>query len=526
MKSFRFLALAAFSMAIPAFANSFRVTPYLQHVAPDAMSILWLAQEAGQGSLSWWEADTGKKLGSAKTTPRLAEELSYDPKQTNYPSHFLTFTLPYQHRYRITGLKPDTRYGYAVELGGGVRYTNVFRTAPSEWRPVRFTCFADSETEPESTGAKVVWEDPADDKSKRRYFIDQTTGFASNIVSVKAFKPDFMIYAGDLAEMGSKQVDWDEFWRHNAGPINDPAGSIPILAAPGNHEYHNYWSEFGETGMKKYLSYFEFEPNGTAVAADQQQRFHRLDYGPVTILFIDPNNGPNAPVEKDTNVYLDESTCRAPDFNPGSIQYKWMEEQLADAQKQSAFTFVVCHQCPYSIGYHGRKMNEKGTEQYGEELSGTATRILTDMFIRYGVDGWLCGHDELYEHSVVKGEEVLPDGKKVPHSIHVYDTGFAGDGLRGRQRTEKPNPHEVFRAHVDAPEVWKDGLLVSGGKHYGHMEIVVAPNKDGVWEATLTPAYVFVTQDKAGKPCGFERRVYDDVTVLKGKRTPLSLALR
>ena len=92
---------------------------------------------------------------------------------------------------------------------------------------------------------------------------------------------------------GSDQTHWDEFWRHNAGGLNDPAGSTPIFAAPGNHEYHGYYAadDYGERGMRKFLSYFEFEPNGAAVETDQQERFHRVDYGPVAIIFIDPNNG-------------------------------------------------------------------------------------------------------------------------------------------------------------------------------------------------------------------------------------------
>ncbi len=504
--------------------NAFRVTPYLQHPAPDAMTVLWLAQDESPARITWWPADGGAAK-SATVSPRLASELEYAgytncPAQTNYPSHFLPFTLPWQYRYRITGLRPDTLYHYRVELHGA-RYANSFRTAPGRGRAIRFTCFADSETEPESSlavspkRAIVSWEDPKDERSGRRYYIDQTTGFASNLVWVKRFEPDFMIYAGDLAEKGSKQVDWDEFWRHNAGPINDPAGSIPILAAPGNHEYHGYGELHGERGMRKYLSYFEFEPNDATVDEDQRERFHRLDYGPCTFLFIDPNNGPDDDAAKDPNRYMGAKTCRAPDFNPGSAQWDWIERNLADAQKRSAFIFVVCHQCPFSVGYHGRPNGDKGTEKYGEELSGTPTRVYTNLFSRYGVDAWFCGHDEMYEHSIYDGEEVLPDGTRRPNRMHVYDTGFAGDGLRGYVRTSAPNPYEVFRAHKDAPEVYDGkGILVDGGKHYGHLEVNVETNALGQWTTRIAAAYVFVTTNTLGQACGFDLRHYPDVAVL------------
>ena len=413
--------------ALSASANAFRVTPYVQRPATNAMTIMWLMQEDGQGTVAWQEIG-GTGRGSATTTPRLATEFSYLPSQTNYPNHFLPFTIPYQLRHRITGLKPDTRYRYTVTCGGRT-YSNQFRTAPAVARPFRFICFSDSETQPESTGYKVTWEDPQDNNSSRKYFNDQTTGYASNTAVIVRRSPELLLFAGDLAEMGSKQVDWDEFWRHNAGPINDLAGSIPFLASPGNHEYHDYFTEAGEMGMRKYLSYFEFEPNGSPVPEDQQERFPRLDYGKATFLFLDLNNGLDSDPAKDTNLYLHEATCRAPLFHETSEQYKWLEAQLADAQRRGNFIFIISHQCPYSVGYHGRFNNENG-----EALSGTATRMLTPLLLRYGVTAWLAGHDELYEHSLLHGEEIRPDGSTNAASLHVYDVGMAGDGLRGQVR--------------------------------------------------------------------------------------------
>ena len=131
--------------------------------------------------------------------------------------------------------------------------------------------------------------------------------------------------------------------------------------------------------------------------------------------------------------------------------------------------------------------------------------------MRYGVTAWICGHDEINERSEVFGTAIGPDGRKRKHRLLVYDVGYSGDGLRGRQRTEKPNPYEAFRAHKDCPEVWKDGLLVDGGKHYGHLEVNVSTNAQGRWEAIFESAYVFVSTNAQGQAVGFERRVYPDV---------------
>ena len=517
-----------------AVAAVFRVTPYVQHPATNAMSLLWLTDTNATAVVEWWPEGNVASNHYAVVEPRLATELDYFGY--SHSKQYLPSLVPWQYRIRIEGLQPDTKYSYCVRLSSET-YSNSFRTAPAEFRPVRFIAYSDSETQPSSTGDRVVWENYAVDhdttpNSSRRYYIDQTEGYASNICTMVASKPDFYVIAGDLAEKGSDQTHWDEFWRHNAGGLNDPAGSTPIFAAPGNHEYHGYYAadDYGERGMRKFLSYFEFEPNGAAVDADQQERFHRVDYGPVAVIFIDPNNGQDyyadstsdmvnrengTPNMKDTTQPLFQDRCRAPDFNPGSAQYRWLEEQLADAQANKLFTFLVCHQCPFSVGYHGRLNGEKGTESTPEYLSGAATRCLTNLVFKYGVDAWICGHDELYEHSQLTGVETLPNGCTRSHTINIYDVGMGGDGLRGCNRTGRPNPYEVYRAHVDAPEVYDaTGTLISGGKHYGHLEVNVTTNAAGNWTATLTPTYVFVSSNTVTGKISFDRRTYPDEIVL------------
>ncbi len=503
------------AMVVSTFAhgNSFRITPYLQRPATDGITIMWQMHEAGDGTVSYWQEGSDGSIQGQET------KTTTGVQATEFAETFgSTDGAPYKHTVRLSGLTPDTEYKYRVECGG-VQYSNKFRTAPSGAKKMRFICYSDSETEPESTGEKVKWDDPNDDASSRTYFVDQTTGYASNIVHIVRRKPDLILISGDLAEQGSRQADWDEFWKHNAGTINDPAGSIPILASPGNHEYNDYSLNYGENGLSKYLSYFDFNPNNAAVDNDQKERFHRLDYGIATFLFLDLNNGenpkdPNGPYvdadfAKDTNFWLKEGTSRAPLFNEGSAQWNWLEAQLKELSGQGRFVFVISHQCPYSVGYHGR-VNGANPEEY---LSGVPTRELVPLIAKYGVTAWICGHDEIYEHSVVTKCEI--DGVKTDIApLHVYDVGYAGDGLRGRQRTPEPNEFEVFRAHVDAPEVWENGILVSGGKHYGHLEINIDQNAKGEWEATLTPAYVFVSQDANGQATHFERREYDDKTVI------------
>jgi hypothetical protein len=115
---------------------------------------------------------------------------------------------------------------------------------------------------------------------------------------------------------------------------------------------------------------------------------------------------------------------------------------------------------------------------------------------------------------------VLPDGTRRSHEIHFCDVGIGGDGLRGPARGEDGeqdlpgSEHQVFLAHLDAPEVREGRRLLQGGKHYGHLEVNVRPDDDGVWVAELLPVHVFPLTDERGEVIGWERRIYDDVVLL------------
>lgn len=527
-------------------AARFSVTPYVQHPATNAMSVLFFTREEGRATVKCWPSDGGGGVSEYTTDGIWAEALTNNLMTSDTMVH----GRQYRHRVRLEGLATGTRYTYAVELEN-TAYTNEFRTAPGPDTPIRFIYYNDSETQP-NKGKTSDWVDPRTG-ANRSYLITATEGYASNIVEMVKRDPDFFVIAGDLAAQGGKQQNWDEFWKHNAGAYNDPAGSIPILAAIGNHDLQdavstkpagmtytgnceNYYG--GELAIGRYLSYFEYEPNGvdyhvgdgeTLAEFDRSQLFHRADYGPVTLIFLDTNNGNDADPEQDTNTGLFHDpnnpyhlpAGRSPDFNPGSKQYAWLTNNLADAQRKSKFTFVVQHQCPYSVGYH----NRTNITESGEWLSSRATRVLGEALLKYGVDGWLCGHDEMMEHSQISGFETLPDGTTRPKTLNIYDMGTAGDGLRGGQITKERNAQEVWRAHVDAPEIYDaNGRLVDGGKHYGHMEINVTTNAQGRWRCTLTPVYIFVGLDANNRPSGFERREYDDVITLDENGTIVTAA--
>ena len=143
-------------------------------------------------------------------------------------------------------------------------------------------------------------------------------------------------------------------------------------------------------------------------------------------------------------------------------------------------------------------------------------RVLKPLLFKYGVDVVFSGHDEMLERSFATGIEILPSGESREQGIHFYDVGMGGDGLRGPS-IGFDNPHRKFLAHDDVPEVWEGLKLISGGKHYGHLEVNVAPLANGVWRTEIVPVHVFPLMGVDGRVNGWDRRTYEDTVIVSEK---------
>ena len=516
--------IVGFSILISAPANAgFRVKPYLLPSETGSVTVVWFSNAGQPGTLRLNLPDGPVTFTAPAVT---APALGYHQAELEKLPDGKITTPPYKHTVRLTGLTPGAGFDYQVKQGTDV-YDNTLSAAPAYDSDVSFVVFADCETEPESTGKPTGWPEPNGDKS-RKYVVDQTEGFKQNLLIIQSRQPGFLAFAGDITESGGEQRDWDELWHHLAGDIGTIGGSVPLVAAPGNHDAYGGPGELGRfepeahlRAMYKYRTYFSPSNN----ADKWKQDYFRIDYGPITLISLDSTNGLPERSERDTNWIL-TGRNKDHDFNPGSVQYQWLEQQLAEAQKRSAFTFVQFHHVPYSVGPHGFVPGEAGHAHAEDNQSGQPMQALTDLFMRYGVDAVFAGHDEMYEHSMITdGVEQLPGdgGASRPHKLHIYDVGIAGDGLRGpymgrdTDHADHENPYQIYLAHWDAPEVWEGKRLISGGKHYGHLEVNVNRGDNGHWQAVLTPAYSFPIMNDQGDVTGWERRVYNDVVILKAQ---------
>ncbi len=490
----------------------FRIKPYLQNPDNHAVTLSWFSNDNRAGRLAVWSEGTGSTENNRvfDSSPKKAEALAYHPAEVMVKAGCANPTVPFLHEVRIDGLESGAAYHYQVTQDEDTA-DGVFQTVANDGRAVRFIVYADSETEPESTGKHASWPGIDPSTSLRLYPVDQTSGYAQNLKVIRQRQPDFVAIAGDLVQSGGEQRDWDEFWSQNA----TLAASTFIMPALGNHDYFGgpgvlgkYESLDSERAVRKYKTYFDL-PANKAVNAEHLERYYALDYGVITLIVLDTTDGQPHRTDNDTNWRLsgEHDGGVAPDWHPGSGQYRWLQNELRRAQQGSRFTFVMFHGAPWSSGIHALPPGDGPDEDI---LSALPLRDLTPLFIEYGVDAVFNGHDEMYEHSIISGLEITPVGTQQAHDIHFFDIGIGGDGLRGPYENVS-NPHQVFLAHTDAVETYAaDGVLEDGGKHYGHMEINVERVSDGQWQAQLDAVYIFPLMDADGSVLAFERRLYND----------------
>ncbi|WP_129663792.1 metallophosphoesterase [Phytoactinopolyspora endophytica] len=575
------VALLPIGFAAPAAGSrqpdaDFRILPYLQDPSASGVRVTWFTEEAEPGRLVVRGPGIAGKL-TYDVEGQLQSELSYTSAELDQEipgleqGSWLQGPSSFKHTVPVEGLKPGHRYRYTVEQGDST-FRGHFETAPSseDWRQVRLIAMADSETEPRGRVQQREWapgaladggfDRPSAEPGSAwdqvhgtttlsgtrvlRYPLTEDEGLGSNLAVVEDRSPDAVLFAGDLVQGGGYQPGWDEFFRHTAGENGDLLSSVPILPALGNWE--SYGSINGGYGTPddrapvvrsraKFHAYFDGPSNGTP---EHQDNYYRVDYGPVTVLTLDSNNGePDdsadayAPDDRlsgreytgpgtDTQENFTREEYEAAggtdlsDFSPDSRQWTWAEEQLRDARASGQVVFVQFHHAPFSSGEHGLPMNHSLTSGQG----GTPMRVYHRLFERYGVAAVISGHSEMFERSFVDSDA---DGV----GVHYYDVGVSGDGLRGVRRDgpslDSPqlnyNAFSQWTADQGEPELWDvvngEPHLVSGGKHYGHLEINVT-RVGRTTRVTLTPVHVFPVLDENLDLVRTERRTYSDEGVI------------
>ena len=118
-----------------------------------------------------------------------------------------------------------------------------------------------------------------------------------------------------------------------------------------------------------------------------------------------PNNGHWYSVEREGIHFIVLDTNS--EIDGGSVQYKWLEDDLAGIKDKDKFIVAIFHHPILNTGYHSG--------------SGKALKFfLVPLFEKYGVDVVFSGHDHDYERSRY-------------HNIYYIVTGGGGAPLYGKK---------------------------------------------------------------------------------------------
>jgi len=266
------------------------------------------------------------------------------------------------HSVNFRDLEPKTKYAYRV--GDGVNWSewSHFITASDKPEPFTFVYFGDAQNSLKSHWSRVV----------REAFVD-------------APRAAFFLHAGDLINTAHSDADWGE-WFYAGGFINR---TTPVIATPGNHEYHKVKGEDG-----KYTVY------------------HISDHWRPTFTF--PEHGPS---ELEESVfYIDYQGVRIISLNSNERQedqIPWLDHVLTN--NPNTWTVLTFHHPVYSPKVGRDNPTMRGNWQ--------------PLIDKHKVDIVLTGHDHTYARSQLMTAEVNLDTgvtHQDPNTGTVYVVSVSG----------------------------------------------------------------------------------------------------
>jgi 3',5'-cyclic AMP phosphodiesterase CpdA len=294
---------------------------------PDRVILNWTA-DASTGFSVTWRTSTEIAKGMAEIV--LADDGKDFPKQARKveatTSAYTTNLGPaHTHSVTFTGLTPAADYLYRVGDGKNWSEWSQVRTASGKNQPLTFLYFGDAQVGILSHWSRVV---------RKAYSL--------------APEAKFMVYAGDLINRFNLDEEWGE-WHWGAGWINKV---VPIVPAPGNHEYGKLTPTSERAITVNWKNQFTLPLNGVAG-------------------------------EEETNYYTDIEGLRMVVLNSNlkhEEQAAWLDKLLTNNPK--TWTVVTFHH-PFHATAKNRD-NKRVREAW------------QPVFDKHGVDLVLQGHDHTY----------------------------------------------------------------------------------------------------------------------------------
>lgn len=344
--------------------------PYLQMVTPNAITIRWTTSAPVTSRVIYGIAEN-----------RLGLSVS-DKKATT------------DHIVRISGLKPDTRYFYAIGTRNSVlkgSYRNNFNTAPpaTTKRTIRIGVLGDP-----GTGTTVQ-------KLSRDNYL-RLKGSAG---------AELLLFLGDNAYNAGTETEHNlHFFNIYNNNLFDNHVVFPV---PGNHEYANDKGRAVDHNIPYYTIFTVPTKGESGGLPSGTPHYYSFDYGNAHFIMLDSYG-----IDGGSHLYDDTTNGE---------QALWLKADLAANVGKHKWTIACMHHPPYTNGSHH-------SDQEGDLIA--IRRKITPILERFGVDLVLAGHSHVYERSYLIRDHIgfsesfnngtVPGGVALSRSSARYD-GSAGN---------------------------------------------------------------------------------------------------
>ena len=364
--------------------------PYLQLATPNSIFVVWRAETNNQPSVRFGSSPA--RLDHAVKSNDIIVRYATTNRFLPMPRIARLHSAPegtWQFEARISALRPDTEYYYAV-YDGEHRLTEEdesyhFRTNPIKGarRPMRFWLVGDSGTGRETQSAVHL------------AMLDQ--------INRDRHPLDFFIHVGDMAYSRGRDVEFQTrfFEMYDATLRN-----IVCWPTMGNHEGV---TSRGTNGIGPYYDAYVLPTRGEAGGvASGLEAFYSFDYGRAHFICLDSHD-------------LDR--------RPTALMARWLKQDLEKTKADWLIAFF--HHPPYTKGSHDSDREK--------QLIEMRTHIMP-ILEWGGVDLVLTGHSHIYERSM------LMDGAYATPTSAEY---MILDDREGNPRADGPyqknagiNPHQ------------------------------------------------------------------------------------
>jgi|UniRef100_K3WNF5 hypothetical protein len=422
------------------------------HKVPQQIHLAFAGAKTGAGMTVSW-ATTDDVVDSAVWIGTSLETLTKATTNVSSKSYYADngYSL-FHHHATVSGLTPHTKYYYKVgslastELQSQV---NTFTTARNAQDTAEFEI--------------AIYGDGGDGENSVDT-IKYVNGLAGKVdfiyhIGDISYADDDFLRQGKLLDFGYEEI-WNN-WTNSLAPVMN---TMPYMVVVGNHEAECHSpacsdSNYRLNSLGNYTAYNTRFKMPSVESGGALNMWHSFNHGPIHFTSVSTESDfVNAPTNQFTN--------RVKNGNFGD-QLEWLEADLEVAAKNRA-------DVPWLIvGMHRPMYHAGDADTTGNPKKGTQPQYIQaafeELFIKYGVDVVLAGHEHSYERHVpiARGKPVMTGvsaDKKTyvnPQApVHII-TGAAGNA---EGHTEEP----------DAPAAWS---AVFDYEHYGISKVKVSLTK-------------------------------------------------